>query len=792
MKEAKRLCRIAEIVDLVFAGLYTFFTAYAFSLRDNLYWMFLAFALLTLFGGLGFSSFVYRFPLDSKKKKAGLIACGVASAPALAPIAAMILLLVQHKDDVSEAPVVEEGKPETKEKKKWYKSAPFLVSAISLGVVALSGFSSSFFETSGYSVSVSDYTLTKAMTEAYNKTPVNGVTKIIPQDDVSYAFTSYIPKFASEDAKVATVIVVPGFTRTKATMSQYAIELSRRGAAVFVIDPGSQGSSTNAGYDENGEQLSYAAEANGANYLVQYLYNNVDAFPELDRTRFGIMGHSAGGGNAVTVADTFRGTSYETSVIKSLYISGYIKNSAANKYAKLHCNAVNAYAYYDEGAFRYQTDGNALEVINNRFVNEVALDPDHEVRKAELDTPYGSMDNGTYRMIHREATNHCFQMYDGTSITNTVSFFRESLHLDTYLADSAHSWLGKEISTGIALVAGFAFLFAVPALLVQIPGLRGIKGKKILQSASGEYVYEDELETHKEKKKSVIPSRFSFSGKAIFWGTTVLSMIIACLDYIPLAHWSMSLFPDAANNVFTTVFPARMFNAVLLWATVNGIIGLVLFFGVLCLENLIEWIVAKKEGREAHMDWSKLRPLRIKPLDLLKTLLLGIALFFLFFFVVQLDSWLFHSDFRFLLLSAAPLSSRFLLTWLEYIPLMFLFYISNSIKVNCSIGMEGWKEWKVYLVGALTNSIALVFILVINYVAFFRTGSVYYGYYGSDLAEVWLYVNMVFPLIPMMALLPIANRIFYRWTNRAYLGPIVTCMVFVFMSLAATISYMPL
>ena len=97
-----------------------------------------------------------------------------------------------------------------------------------------------------------------------------------------------------------------------------------------------------------------------------------------------------------------------------------------------------------------------------------------------------------------------------------------------------------------------------------------------------------------------------------------------------------------------------------------------------------------------------------------------------------------------------------------------------------------------YLVGALTNSIALVFILVINYVAFFKTGSVYYGYYGSDLAEVWLYVNMVFPLIPMMALLPIANRIFYKWTNRAYLGPIVTCMVFVFMSLAATISYIPL
>ena len=54
----------------------------------------------------------------------------------------------------------------------------------------------------------------------------------------------------------------------------------------------------------------------------------------------------------------------------------------------------------------------------------------------------------------------------------------------------------------------------------------------------------------------------------------VLTGIIACLDYIPLARLSMDLFEQAAGNVYTTYFPARMMNAVFLWAVVNGAIGI--------------------------------------------------------------------------------------------------------------------------------------------------------------------------------------------------------------------------
>lgn len=775
---AKKYLRISEILALSMAGVYTILAAIFFSLLSPIYWLFVFLALASCFGGIALGTFIYRFPLKEKKDNILFLLAIVFAGFSLISLPLSILVYLKRDQAEEIRPEIVEEAPKTTEKKKWYKRPAFIVAVASLGLVFASSFVASIGESSGYSVAISDHRITKEMTDAYCQ------KKFIPSNDVSYAFTFYKPKFASATNKVATIFVLPGFTRTKATMSQYAIEYSKRGAAVFVIDPGSQGGSTNSGLE------SYAAEANGMNYLVDYVYHNEDAFPFLDRTRFGIIGHSAGGGNAVTVASDFAGSSYSESVIKALYVSGYIKTTAADKYKNLRCNAVNAYAYYDEGAYRYQSDTSSIEVINSRFINEV--NGETLTRTVEYDTPYGSMADGTYRMLHREYTNHCFEMYDSLSITNSITFFREALHLDASLPDSSHSWMVKEGFNGIALVAMFAFLFSVIGLLVELPVLKLVKSKPLYQSATGEFVEEEELEAKRTeiKRPSSIPSRFSFKGKTIFWATTIIAFVLACLDYIPLAHLSMHMFPEAANDQFTAIFPARMFNAVLLWATVNGLIGLLLFFGVILLENLIEKFVAKKQGREPVYDWSKLRPLKLKPLQALMTLGLATAFFFLFYGIIAITMLIFHQDARFMLISAAPLSGRFLKTWLEYIPFIFFFYLANSIKVNISIGMEGWKEWKVLLVGALANSLALVFILIINYTSFFLTGTVFYGYYGSDRAEVWLYINMVFALIPMMALLPIGNRLIYKKVNQPYFGALLLCMIFVFMSLAATISYM--
>lgn len=767
-----KLMQAASVCCYVGSAFWFVACACAYSLDSSKWGLFLALALASVYDGFVVTSIREKMTsviLDRAENQKYCI-CWLASIIVPPAFILNAIAYLRKKED-GLALVRRETQPEERKRPAPKRPVRGIVLCASLAVVLAASFAARLFETSLFHVKVTDFTLTKAMTEQYNTQELNGQSCVIENEALQYAVTMYVPQTATAQTPAATVFVMPGFTRTKATMAQYCMELSRRGAVVFCLDPGCQGGTTYAGYDADGKQISATTQANGLNYLVQYVYNNTDDFAFVDRDRIGLVGHSAGGGNVVTTAAKFAGASYEESVVKALYISGYIKVSSANNYGKLNCNAALSYAYYDEGAFRYQTDDSAFEVIALRFLNEVQGAP-NQYDKAVAEYGYGEMENGTYRIIHRERTNHCFEMYDSISIANTVDFFDTTLRMESGLPGARQIWMGKELCNGLALAAGLAFVVALAAVLLKTPFFATIKAKAV--------VPERVLDGHK-----------TVTHKVIFWLAMLVTAVIACLDYIPLASWSMDLFADAASNTYTYFFPARMVNAVLLWAGVNGVIGLVLFFVVTLCEDAYEAALARKKGETPVRGHAKFQPLKMSGDSVLKTLLLAGILFGAFYLLVQLCYSMFHQDFRFMLISAAPLQPRFIVTWLMYVPIFFLFYISNSIRVNCSIGMQGWPEWKVLLVGGAANSIGLVFILIINYVRFFVAGTVYYGYWDAG-KEVWLYINMVFPLVVMMFLLPIFNRLYYKLSGNVLLGAVANCLIFIMMLLSASVSYIPM
>ena len=800
MNTKAKLLKAAAICSYVFTALWFVVAACFFALSNNLYWMFAVFALITLYDGFVIMSI--RDNMNSaefnEKQNITLLVCGILCV--LSPVSLVlceIAYLGKFEDKIVSDKIATTTTAETTAettKKAFFRKPSFIVMCCALVAIFLFSFAAMCFETSGFSVSVSDFTLTREMTLSYNEGKIHGKQYVIGEEtDVdgnvnigSYAVTMYVPNTATEENPAPVVFVLPGFTRTKATMAQYCIELSRRGAVVFTLDPGAQGSTT----------ANSTAGANGVEYLVQYVYNNSDDFKFCDKNRFGAIGHSAGGGNVTTLAADMAGDSYQNSIIKAVYNSGYIKISAANKFAKLNCNAAMSYAYYDEGAFRYQTDTTAVEVISKRFINEVAGSAE-TYDTVEWDKDYGDMTNGTYRVVHRELINHCFEMYDALSIANTIDFFNRSLAMGSGLSNDSQIWFGKEFFNGLSLAAAFTFILALCGVLMNTPFFATLKNGGKAKAAEGAGAEVAAAQT--EVQPLVTPVSNSIAHKVILWSTMILTAIIACLDYIPLANLSIEVFPVSnLASVFTYVFPARMINAILLWALINGAIGLVIFFATTALENLYEYIVFKAKGTTPHYDWSKFEAIKIRGngrknvlFNVLKTLLLPVIFFGSFYFLVQLTYWCFHQDFRFMLVSAAPLNARMFVTMLEYAPIIFVFYISNSIRVNCSIGREGWKEWKVMLVGALANSLGLAFILLINYVCYFVTGTPFYGYWGNN-NEVWLFVNMVFGLVVMMFLLPIFNRIFYKQTGNVWVGAITCCLIFIMMTISASVSYIPL
>lgn len=807
----KKLLKAASVCSYAFTALWFVVAACFFALSDALYWMFAVFALVSLYSGFVVTS--VREKAESvtlaKKENIKLLVCWILSIVCPPAFVLNGLAYFRNKEDEivtvrrnveAEASAQEEPalnvsqKPKTNKVKAFCKKKSFITTCVSLGLIFIFGFCGMLFETSGFSVEVKDFTLTREMTEKYGKEEDFVIT-----DEAEYSATMYKPKTATEENPAAVVFVLPGFTRTKATMAQYCIELSRRGFVVFCMDPGAQGGTTAPVKDE--DNYSSTKGANGVEYLVQYVYNNTDDYNFCDKTRFGAVGHSAGGGNVCTLAADMAGKNYEESIIKSVYISGYIKSSSIAKYKDLRCNAAMSYAYYDEGAFRYRTDADEpLEVAGLKFINNVNGENTNSYSELSYDYGYGDMSDGTYRVVHRENTNHCFEMYDKTSIANTVKFFDESLDMNSGLDGFSQVWFGKEFFNGLALASAFTFVIALCAVLMNIPFFATIKNSKKKAAANADA--EPAMVQVEGAKPAVISGRAhkTVAHKVIFWSCIILTAIIACLDYIPLANLSIEIFPvHNKANVFTFMFPARMVNAILLWAAINGAIGLVIFFGTTLLENLYEYSVYKIKGVQPEYDWNKFKAIKIGGnkwynvlFNVLKAILLALICFGAFYFLVQISYWCFHQDFRFMLISAAPLNARMFVTALEYMPIIFVFYISNSIRVNCSIGREGWKEWKVMLVSALANSVGLAFILLINYVCYFTTGTPFYGYWGANNNEVWLFINMVFGLVVMMFILPIFNRLFYKITGNVWTGAIACCMIFVMMTISASVSYIPM
>jgi hypothetical protein len=172
--------------------------------------------------------------------------------------------------------------------------------------------------------------------------------------------------------------------------------------------------------------------------------------------------------------------------------------------------------------------------------------------------------------------------------------------------------------------------------------------------------------------------------------------------------------------------------------------------------------------------------------ELALTLCLALGVFAVFYALNFASYGLFHTDFRFgFVAAAASFPSKMMIVFLEYVPPMFIFYLANSIRVNGAGRYEGQKEGVGLLVAALGNSVGLMLILVIQYGCLASTGTVYW-------TDEWLYVNLLLGVIPMMVILPIFNRMFFRLTGRVYLGPMITCLIFILMMLTNNVCYLPL
>ena len=211
----------------------------------------------------------------------------------------------------------------------------------------------------------------------------------------------------------------------------------------------------------------------------------------------------------------------------------------------------------------------------------------------------------------------------------------------------------------------------------------------------------------------------------------------------------------------------------MLWAVLNGSIGFLLFF-------LTYYFFGRKHGVKTS-SWGA----DINFKDLGKTFLLGVLVFVIYYIILYSIYFIFHIDYRFWFMGVRIFQPEMLLVLLMYFPFFFVFFFSNSLRVNGAMRFEGQSESISRLIAGFANSAGLFLIIIIQYAVFAATGTVYW-------TTNWLSVNLLFGIVPIMFILPYFNRIFFQMTGRIYLGPIITCLIFIMILTTNTVIYLPI
>ena len=590
--------------------------------------------------------------------------------------------------------------------------------------------------------------LASLIESSWGAVKVQGI-KIPTQDGQWVVADLFKPATATRKTPAPLVVVVPGFQRSKEELENIAVELSRRGIVAVAIDPYAQGLSSSSLSAQTATTEGYGMFA-----VVDYAAKT-DNMNYVDKGRIGATGHSAGGNAAIRGAAHFGIEAKKTgkpSALDAVFVSGYLLSFTDKVLSNVRSNVGMSYAYYDEGAYRNALGNgdmrHAPEAL--RLVNSGRSPDAPPIGEVALGRTYGDAASRTLRVVYNERVLHPFQPYSVAAIAHQIEFFEKVFGISSRLSSRDQIWYWKELLGLIALVAALVALVPLARILLRTPVFASL--------------------VHPLPPPQPRPDR---RGRLVGLGLSALGALVACVTYIPMTELAGRLFVAASNREPTWFFPQRMNNPVLLWAVLNGLAGFLLFY-------LGYRFYGRRHGVRPEM-WGG----RIGAAELVRTCALALVLFTCYYGLLFTVYYFLHVDYRFLFMGVRVFQPQFLILLAMYAPFLFVFFLSNSVRVNGAMRIAGQPEWRSMLAAGIANSAGLLLIVAVQYVTLAATGTVRW-------TDGWLYVNLLFAVVPMMFVLPYFNRYFFRMTGRIYLGAITTCLVFVMILLTNTVCYLPL
>lgn len=602
---------------------------------------------------------------------------------------------------------------------------------IAIVLCMLSAIGSKAVMTSAGEVEVSDISIT---------TPVGTLTG-----------NMYVPEDASKDAPRPGIVVSHGANAASEAVSEWCLELARRGYVVFSPNLYEHGDSPvpDAKYKNT-----LSVQTNGLYDATEYLYS----LAIVDKNNIGITGHSLGGGKSIAVAQYYteletealkKGASKEEAKalnkIKSCLTVGYPLEVKIDSLPAMSSPDFEGYRC-DLGVILGKADDFQSwmnkDVLTNEYgVRWLKAQTGVKAKEVEEGKYYSDLDAGGKFVMWNPNEIHNQNMISKNCMTYMIEFFEETLGSTSELSASNQIWKFKMAFDFLGIVGFFLFILPCINLLMKLPVFSSLK---------------------KNEAKSFPPLIGNKKKKYI--RSVVMGAVINTVILLPC----VTLGSLALVNV---IWPQSPTSGFAVWGVVSGLLTL-LFVKIGTGHKIFK-------NREEF-------GLNITAKDFGKVLILGFLAVACTYSLVFLADYFFDITFKCWTYILRPFDKARFLQALRYLPLFGVQQLANSIATSRN-NFENWSDKKRIAFSTVLATVPVILIMTITYLPILFTGSPMWGQDGSNLLLLTMGSGStrVFNFIFSMATLSFINVKTQKVTGTIWLGSIVNLFLITMTSAAS-------
>ncbi|GAB1261101.1 alpha/beta hydrolase family protein [Aurantivibrio plasticivorans] len=438
------------------------------------------------------------------------------------------------------------------------------------------------------------------------------------------------------------------------------------------------------------------------------------SLPFVDKTRIGLEGHSMGGW-ASRAATLMLPNDYRSIVLVGSSTAklpfGDFRGSPTDPK-----NIAIVFSTYDEFApLMWRTlpqDMAKSEDLKTLFGTEETV---------ETEKLYGDISQGTARKLYQPATTHPGDHISPEAILNAVEWLDLTLDNASGIAPDSHTFLWKEIGTLIAFIGIVLLLFPVTKILLNTSLFR----------------------------TSLIKHAEAFQPQKLWPLHATLATLIPVATYFLFYNIGTVIFPGSPT------WPQNITNGIAIWALGNGLITIIL--------GALTWFTAKISG-SAFTYFG----LSMKPLEILKTLILSIIVVGLLIILSHIIQSIFLVDFRYWVVALKPPSLAQLKMIFVYWPVFAIFFLLLSANFAGLLRNNDNNLMKACGINSIICALGFPGLLVIQYTSLFATGAL--------LINEALMTIVALQFVPLLLIVACITTACYQWTGRAYLGGFVSSL----------------